>query len=482
MQPQEIDDKMVNDTDARRLIAKTLHGFCITYLYSHFFMEPASYFREVCDALENQDYQRLLIIGFRGCMKSTLTSLALPLWAALEKPELYPFIILLADSMPQSSLVASSIQYELKNNDLILRDYGNLKYKQIDSENPEYTLEGDEDWRAMSFVLDNGVRIIARSRGQKVRGIKHRQHRPSLVIADDVEDLDWLRTVENRNKSDKWMRGNVMPSIEERRGRLIVIGNWLHMDGLMARLKNTGMFKVIEIPMITPGDGPEVDRVTWKAKYPTQKHIDDKRRELGDSGFRREMLLQIVPEEGQDILPEDLHYYDDPPFDDGNYMAHGVDLAIGQKESSDYTAIISAEVAWPNQRLEIFIQPNPVIRRMNFNDTIQTLEQTRKSTVMSSEFFVEAVSYQQVAIEELERRGFAVRAMHPTKDKRARLRVAAPHIKSGLVKFPRTGCEQLIGQLLGFGAEKHDDAVDALVYLIIGLVGDGVSPQEIHYV
>jgi hypothetical protein len=35
---------------------------------------------------------------------------------------------------------------------------------------------------------------------------------------------------------------------------------------------------------------------------------------------------------------------------------------------------------------------------------------------------------------------------------------------------------------LGFGSEKHDDACDALVYLILGLVGEGIAPQEIHYV
>jgi 2-keto-3-deoxy-L-rhamnonate aldolase RhmA len=42
-------------------------------------------------------------------------------------------------------------------------------------------------------------------------------------------------------------------------------------------------------------------------------------------------------------------------------------------------------------------------------------------------------------------------AMHPIKDKRARLRVAARYIKNGVVRFPRTGCEQLITQQLGFG-------------------------------
>lgn len=62
------------------------------------------------------------------------------------------------------------------------------------------------------------------------------------------------------------------------------------------------------------------------------------------------------------------------------------------------------------------------------------------------------------------------------------MRVAARYIKMGIVKFPRYGCEHLLGQLLGFGVEKHDDAVDALVYLILGLVGEAIAPQEIHYV
>ncbi len=106
----------------------------------------------------------------------------------------------------------------------------------------------------------------------------------------------------------------------------------------------------------------------------------------------------------------------------------------------------------------------------------------RHSTQMSSEYFVEAVAYQQAAIQELERRTFAVTAMHPIKDQRARLRVAARYIKNGTVKFRRHGCEQLLTQLFGFGAEKHDDAVDALVYLILGVAGDGIEAKTVRYV
>jgi predicted phage terminase large subunit-like protein len=69
----------------------------------------------------------------------------------------------------------------------------------------------------------------------------------------------------------------------------------------------------------------------------------------------------------------------------------------------------------------------------------------------------------------MERRAFSERAMHPIKDNRSRFRVAARYIKNGTVKFPRQECEELINQLLVFGVEKHDDLVDALARLILGV-------------
>jgi hypothetical protein len=60
--------------------------------------------------------------------------------------------------------------------------------------------------------------------------------------------------------------------------------------------------------------------------------------------------------------------------------------------------------------------------------------------------------------------------------------VAPRYINTGVVRFPRAGCDQLLTQLLGFRSEKHNDAVDALVYLILGLVGGGIEEHKVHYV
>jgi hypothetical protein len=43
-----------------------------------------------------------------GCAKSTLASLVLVIWAVLEHPEKYPFIVTLADTRSQVSLNAAS--------------------------------------------------------------------------------------------------------------------------------------------------------------------------------------------------------------------------------------------------------------------------------------------------------------------------------------------------------------------------------------
>jgi predicted phage terminase large subunit-like protein len=88
--------------------------------------------------------------------------------------------------------------------------------------------------------------------------------------------------------------------------------------------------------------------------------------------------------------------------------------------------------------------------------------------------------YQKAAIQEMERAMLPVVPLKPNADKRSRLQVVAPYIKNGTVLLPRSGCEQLLAQLFGFGVEAHDDLVDALVYLILGLVEQGLELPKIH--
>jgi hypothetical protein len=58
-----------------------------------------------------------------------------------------------------------------------------------------------------------------------------------------------------------------------------------------------------------------------------------------------------------------------------------------------------------------------------------------------------------------------------------------PAVSKSLTRsVPRKGCEQIPTQQFGSGVEKHDDAVDASVYLIFGIAGEGISPQDVQYI
>jgi hypothetical protein len=64
------------------------------YLPHHFPADLSDFFEEMAGALQDHTLKPLEIIGFRGYAKSTMASLALVQWAALEHPDKYPFIII----------------------------------------------------------------------------------------------------------------------------------------------------------------------------------------------------------------------------------------------------------------------------------------------------------------------------------------------------------------------------------------------------
>ena len=93
------------------------------------------------------------------------------------------------------------------------------------------------------------------------------------------------------------------------------------------------------------------------------------------------------------------------------------------------------------------------------------------------EIYIENVGYQEALIQQLENDGLWVEGVTPHGDKRDRLMMTTAAIKSGHILFPRRGAEELIGQLTGFGVEKHDDLADAFSLVANQFVIDINRPQ-----
>ncbi len=472
-------EEVIETREGRLAAAETLIGFCLIYLPHYLQLAPAGFHQDLIGLLDNDIVQFLSVIGFRGSAKSTFASLALPLQRALHARN--KFIIIFSDTTDQAKLNVANIRHELEDNELLKADYGDM------SEG----VSKQREWTKTSLLLKNGVRLMGRSRGQRIRGLRHREQRPDLVIVDDPEELEKVQKKEYRDKTERWLRSELIPAIEEAKARLIIIGNILHTDALMARLKADNLFEHREYSIFKSGDTWE--HCTWKGKYPNQAALDKQRDKVGITAWLREYCLKVVPPEGQEVKEEWLRYYDKLPeikidpetklvlFNPFHRSGVGVDLAISKKQTADFTAMVAGVIVVDEGIPKLYILPRPLNERLSFFETIQNLKALYRGVgnYALPMFFIEDVQYQAAAIQEALRHGIPTQPMRAGSDKRGRLKAAALFIQDGTVLFPRKGAEDLITQLTGFGVEEFDDLCDAFVYLVLGLRSEGMTKPEV---
>ncbi|MDD3531462.1 MAG: hypothetical protein PHV99_02665 [Candidatus Pacebacteria bacterium] len=483
--PPELADQMFRDRKVRTAITRASHFLFFHFYFAHYVKYPTAPFqRELFHLSERQDVRNLFVVAFRGSAKSTIFTTSYPVWAILGEQQ-KKFVLILCQTQAQAKQHMMNLRRELEGNALLKNDLGPFQEEQ-------------NEWGSSSLVFSKlDARITAVSTEQSIRGLRHNQHRPDLIIGDDLEDIASTKTREGRNKTYQWLTGEVVPA-GDRDTRMIIIGNLLHEDSLMMRLKEdvdekriNGVFR--EYPLL---QGQEI---LWPGKYPTMEEVENERRKAANEyAWQREYLLNIVPDEDQAILPEWIHYYDAIPDKikiDNTYTSHteiriGIDLAISKSDSADYTAMVPGLLyETRNYGYRIYILPKIVNRRMSFPETVETCKALYKSYSdkngwQEPSLVIEDVAYQKALPEQLKSEGLRnVKTTRPgNHDKRSRLVLTANMLKSGKVLFPREGAEQLIQQIVHFGVEKHDDLADAFVNLALSVSEDPPSVPRIYFV
>lgn len=87
------------------------------------------------------------------------------------------------------------------------------------------------------FVTTNGIRLLPRSREQEIRGLGHKEHRPTLIICDDVENLEEVQSPDIRFKVRDWFFKTVMKVGEINDStNITLIGTCLHQESLLSEL------------------------------------------------------------------------------------------------------------------------------------------------------------------------------------------------------------------------------------------------------
>ena len=474
--PEELEQIKLNRT-VRRMLARKSHFWFFSIYLSHYIKYPfAPFHHDIFVLTEDEELKLAVLVVFRGGGKSTLVTLSYAIWSIIGMQK-KKFVLILSQTQAQARLLLTNIKRELESNQLLKDDIGPFE-------------EVGDEWGATSIVISNyEARITIASTEQGVRGLRHGQYRPDVVICDDVEDLNVVKTKEGRDKTFSWFTGEVLP-IGDKETKFIIVGNLLHEDSLLMRLRK----------MIVEGklDGkffayPLLDdegNMAWLGKFPTLQDIEKLKATIGsDSAWSREYLLKIISDADRVVHPEWIQYYDSIPQEQGNdfrYIATGIDLAISQKESADYTAMVSAKVYGHQEELKVYILPNPINKRMSFPDTVEMAIQLSKTLGNDTytKLFIEEVGYQQALVEHLEAKNIPAEGVKIAgQDKQARLTLITHLIRQGKVLFPKQGVEDLIMQLTGFGVEKHDDLADAFSLLLLKIMGfDNESEPQVTFI
>jgi len=168
--------------------------------------------------------RREAIAAPRGHAKTTMKVLFKALHAIVYGYE--KFIVVIGHSAPEAEAKVRDILNELENNELLQEVYGLLA-----------PVKGQLGWSTKNFVAQNGIRVMAKSRGKQVRGLKHGNQRPTLIILDDCESPDKVLMEEQRYKTRQWLEKDILKlGSVGGQANIMVIGTCLHPDALLPTL------------------------------------------------------------------------------------------------------------------------------------------------------------------------------------------------------------------------------------------------------
>lgn len=294
--------------------------FARTYL-PHYFNRPSPPFHREIYRLTRVEDEPVFIAAPREHAKSTIVSFVTPLQdICLERKR---FIILVSDTEDLAADFNVFIQLELEENERIRADFGNLKGRQ---------------WKAEDFITRNGIRVKARGRGQRLRGLRNRQYRPDRVIIDDLENDKNVKNPRLTHETVNWILTAVMGSLE-RNFSMMMIGTVLARNGVLSWFLNardeTGVpLYMSRIYRAIQADGTPL----WPDKWPMER-LAKKKRQIGTINFNQEFMNDPKDSEGM-FREEWIRYYHQEEIIGRQLRTYiYIDPSMESGASSDYKAL-----------------------------------------------------------------------------------------------------------------------------------------------
>jgi len=448
--------------------------FFRTYLPHYFYGEEAPFHHEIISLLEvrpgpGEVVQPVVVAAPREFAKTTITSFGYAIHQiCLGRRH---FIVLGSDTRDLASDLTAYLYLELLHNERLRQDYGELVR---------------DNWAVDDFTTLNDVRVLARGRGQRLRGAKHKQWRPDLIILDDMEDNAAAKSPDRVKSLLNWIKTTVYPAVESGNpkvpaGNLFWIGTILErrsaMDTAINGREEPWIYWTRQVYRAIQADGSSL----WPARHPLEK-LAKQRQMMGSYAFNTEKMNQPRNEEGM-FREEWITYYDLAEILHKKlHVVSWFDPSLETGSGSDYKANVTVGLDAEEQ---VFYVLDAYIKKDTLDRALRMLFfifSEYRPALMG----IEDNLFQKLLLREVERlereMGVALptRGVTNTANKESRVASLSALVERGKIRFRagHTDQELLIEQLLYFpSANVHDDGPDALegaVRLARGGAGQGL--------
>lgn len=430
---------------------------CAKVLFPDRFTRPFSSLHDrIFEILDDDNIQRAVISAPRGWGKTSIVNLAFPARKILFQDS--RFIVPISCTATQAVMQGENLKRELLTNRAINLLFGNMK---------------SDSFSKDMWVTASGIAVMPRGSGQQVRGILYNNDRPGLIIIDDLEDSESVRSDEQRAKRKEWLFADVLNSVD--RGsydwRVLVIGTLLHEDSVIANLLEDPDWHHLQISLCN-----ENFESNWPSYMSTEevKKLANSFRNQGliDTFFREYMGLMSAGE-NKDFTNSMFKYYeeDDEEFlkDKRNIETLVIfDPAKTTKKTSADTAIVGVGVNHQIPRVHVRDIVAGKLHPDQVYDEVFGMCERLGSRVIGVEVtgLNEFITYPLKTEMIRRKKMYEIVELKARSEKEERIKALRPFYRMGFVYHNKNVCNQLEAQLISFPYSKNKDIMDALAYVV----------------
>jgi phage terminase large subunit-like protein len=327
--------------------------------------------------------------------------------------------------------------------------------------------------------------------GQMIRGLNIGGQRPTLFILDDPEDENNTKTPEAMDGNLRWLIQGAEPSLDAKKGKLVIIGTPIHERCIVWTLKETSKYRTMHYSCIMR-DESGTEYSLWPEMFSLEELATMKQEaeELGKlSAFYKERLCLIIGDEDQPFKAEQIRYWkgtveqkggkhflrvthlgntekDIKPLEKEKIIPvnvfMGVDPASSLKKGADFTVIMVVGVDAEKNRYIISYYRRRATP-MQVAESILSFYHQYKPLLTQ----IETTGYQEMLRDYIRSTGIAIPGLEidnkPRNSKSERLQSFQPLFAQRKV-YLQPDMKEFRDELIIYPRGRHEDTLDGFYY------------------